>query len=117
MNLEEAVSKHAEWKTKFRNAIAKKEQVDATCISSDNCCELGKWLYGEGKQLFGTLASHRECLQRHTEFHKEAGKIAQTINAFRYQEAENLLAAGTGYANASSAVSVSLLKLKKEAGL
>ena len=34
MNLDEAVQKHAEWKMKFRGAIAKKDQMDAATAVS-----------------------------------------------------------------------------------
>ena len=55
MNLDEAVKKHIEWRAKFRLAIVKKEQMDAATISKDNCCEVGKWLHGEGKSRWGCL--------------------------------------------------------------
>lgn len=32
MNLENAVAKHAEWKTKFRGAISKQEQMDVSLL-------------------------------------------------------------------------------------
>jgi len=117
MDLESAIGKHAEWKMKFRNAISKQETMDAATISKDNCCELGKWLHGEAKTKFSRLASHAECLQKHAAFHVEAGKVASTINAKKYTEAEAMLGSGTPYASASSSVGVAIMHLKKEAGL
>jgi hypothetical protein len=115
MNLDDAVQKHTEWKTKLRGAIAKKEKLDAATIAKDNCCELGKWLYGDAKAQFSALASHGECVGKHKQFHIEAGKVASAINAGKYVEAEGMLNAGTPYANASSAVGVAIMRLKKEA--
>ena len=117
MDLNTAIQKHAEWKTKFRSAIAKQEQMDAATISKDNCCELGKWLHAEAKTQFGKLASHGECVQKHAAFHVEAGKIATVINAKKYAEAEAMLNNGTNYAQASSQVGVAIMHLKKEANL
>lgn len=117
MNLEGAIGKHAEWKMKFRNAISKQETMDAATISKDNCCELGKWLHGEGKTTFGRLASHAACLQKHAAFHVEAGKVASTINAKKYVEAEAMIGSGTPYANISSSTGVAIMQLKKEACL
>jgi methyl-accepting chemotaxis protein len=117
VNLDNAIQKHAEWKIKLRTAIAKKESMDAATIGKDNCCELGKWLQAEGKSMFGSLTSFRECAAAHTAFHTAAGKIATAINAKKYAEAEKMLGAGTAYGDASYAVGGAIIRLKKEAAL
>jgi hypothetical protein len=117
MDLDSAIQKHGEWKTKFRAAISKQESLDASTISKDNCCELGKWLHGEAKSKFSSLLSYRDCVSKHAAFHLEAGKVASLINVKKYSEAESAIGAGTTYAGASSAVGVAILKLKKEANI
>lgn len=117
MDLNTAIEKHAEWKTKFRSAIAKQEKMDDATISKDNCCELGKWLHTEAKIKYSRFQSHANCIDKHATFHIEAGKVAKTINAGKYNEAEAMLATGKSYANASNEVGVAIIKLKKEAGL
>jgi methyl-accepting chemotaxis protein len=117
MDLSQAIAKHAEWKTKFRKAISGKEMMDASTISTDNCCELGKWLHGEGKAKYGSLGGHAACLGKHATFHVEAGKVARAINAKKFGEAEAMLNGGTLYAAASNAVGVAIMQLKKEAQL
>ena len=117
MDLNNAIEKHAEWKMKFRAAISKKETMDASTITKDNCCELGKWLHGEAKAKFSSLQSHSACVAKHAAFHLEAGKVAQAINAKKFTEAETMLNTGTPYASASSAVGVAIMQLKKEARL
>jgi len=117
MDLDNAIAKHAEWKIKFRSAISKQESMDAETIAKDNCCDLGKWLHGDAKSKFGRLASHSTCIAKHAAFHVEAGKVAKTINAKKYQEAEAMINSGTPFASASSAVGVAIIGLKKEAGL
>lgn len=117
MDLNEAIEKHAAWKIKFRSAIANKETMDAASIGSDHACELGRWLHGDGKARFGALATHANCVNRHAAFHAEAGRIAQAINAKRYADAESMMASGTAYGNASSAVGLAVMQLKKEAKL
>ncbi len=117
MDLDSAIGKHAEWKLKFRSAISMKESMDAATISKDNCCELGKWLHGEAKTKFSRLASYTECVNKHSVFHVEAGKVASVINSKKYTEAEAMLGSGTSYAVASGAVGVAIMRLKKEAGI
>ncbi|MBS0448556.1 MAG: CZB domain-containing protein [Proteobacteria bacterium] len=117
MNLEEAVQRHAEWKLKFRAAIAKKEQMDAATIGKDNCCVVGVWLYGDGKARWGSRPEFQRAMDKHTAFHSEAGKVASLINAGKYAVAEAALGSGTSYASASGAVGVALIALKKAVAL
>lgn len=115
MNLDSAIQKHMEWKVKFRTAIAKQEQMDAVTIGKDNCCELGKWLHGEGKTQCSGLPSYSMVLGKHAAFHVEAGKIATAINAKKYTDAETMLSASSAFANISGEVGIALMRLKKEA--
>ncbi|WP_020563922.1 CZB domain-containing protein [Methylosarcina fibrata] len=117
MDLNQALEKHAEWKLKFRSAINTQETMDVATISKDNCCELGKWLHSEAKTKFGSLQSYKQCVAKHALFHTEASKVAQIINARKYDEAENMLNAGTPYAQASNAVGIAIVQFKKEAKL
>ncbi|MFZ6689665.1 CZB domain-containing protein [Undibacterium sp. SXout11W] len=117
MDLSNAIAKHSEWKTKLRSAVAKQETLDAATISKDHCCDLGKWLHWEAKANFGNMTSYTECIKKHAAFHVEAGKVATSINAKKCAEAEAMLAGGTPYASASSAIGVAILHLKKDAGV
>jgi len=117
MDLDSAVRAHAEWKTKFRSAIAKKEQLDAARIQVDNACPLGQWLHGEARTAHGKLASYGPCVEKHAAFHKEAGRIAAAINAGDFAKAEAMMAGGTTYSNVSSEVGVAIIRLRTEARL
>lgn len=114
MDLNQAIEKHAEWKVKFRTAIAKQDLMNAETISKDNCCELGKWLHGVGRAKFSNLPSFMKCVSNHARFHVEAGKIAQAINAKKYTEAETMLTNGTAYSLASNEVGTAIIQLKKD---
>jgi hypothetical protein len=117
MNLDNAVQTHAQWKTKLRSAISKRLQLDLVTLSRDDCCELGQWLHGEGRLNYGQLASHANCIHKHLAFHSEVTKVARTVNAQQFDAAESMLNAGTPYAKASSALGVSFLQLRKDAGI
>ncbi|MCG2586776.1 CZB domain-containing protein [Massilia sp. TS11] len=99
---------------KFRSAMAKHEQLDAISIGKDNCCELGKWLHGEGKVRCGSLPSFTTVVQKHAEFHREAGKVAQAINAKKYDEAERMLGVTTPYGAVSNDLGGAIMRLRKE---
>jgi len=116
MDLDDAVKKHAEWKLKFRNAISQKEKMDDATISKDNCCMLGQWLYGDGKQKLGNHSEFTDVVSKHKEFHTAAGNVARLINAGDYTGAEKAIGSGTTYADASSSVGLAIQKLKRIAG-
>jgi methyl-accepting chemotaxis protein len=114
MDLDAAIGKHAEWKVKLRGAIEKSETLDVRTISANDRCELGKWLSSDAKRLMGSSPALEECIAKHSAFHREAGRVAEAINAKKMTEATAMIGGGTPYSNASSAVGVAILHLKKE---
>lgn len=114
IDLDSAIQKHAQWKLKLHTAITKEETLVVDEISRDDCCVLGKWLYGEAKSNFFHLASYLDCRDKHKKFHIEAGKVAQCINDKNYKQAETMLGTGSVYAQASSSVAAAIIALRKE---
>lgn len=115
MHLGNAIAAHDDWKTRFRSAISKGETLDPATISSDTSCELGNWLTGEGKSLFGKLSMHAHCVATHKTFHDQAGRIAEAINAKKFVEAESMMAADTQFSRTSIALTAAILRLNKDA--
>jgi len=114
MNLDDAIQKHAEWKLKFRVAINKKETLDAKSICGDTNCTLGQWLRGEGRVLYGSKPIFSDLVTKHANFHRAAGKVAEVINAGKYDIAVGMLDGGTEYTQSSVAVGIAIVALKKE---
>jgi methyl-accepting chemotaxis protein len=113
MNLDNAIAVHAQWKMKFRGAIVAKETLDAAVIAQDNCCEIGKWLHGEGRSAWGAKPEFVALIERHKTFHVEAGKVASAINARNFDLATRMIDGSTPFAAASSTVGVAILALKR----
>jgi methyl-accepting chemotaxis protein len=116
MDLNSAIAAHTQWKIKLRGAISGGEKVDAATLSKDNCCELGKWLHGEGRAKLGTLPSFAQALKAHAAFHLAAGKVAHHINAGAKDAASRELD-GPAFSEASAAVGGAIIQLKKDAKL
>jgi methyl-accepting chemotaxis protein len=114
MNFEEAIARHTEWKIIFRSAISKKELVDAATIRRDDCCILGKWLHGEGKSHHESNATFANLVTVHADFHQNAGRVADAINAGRYDEAETLIGVWSEYSSASLAVIDAIEAVRKD---
>lgn len=117
MNLDLAIVKHSDWKTRLLAAITDNETLDTATIAKDNYYDLGKWLHGTARVQFGALDGHEKCMILHAKFHIEASKVAAAINTKKYMDAQTMLAPGTAYSYASSAVRVAILNLKRQAGL
>jgi hypothetical protein len=116
MNSNEAIRAHSVWKERFRISMAKRSQLNVADITSDKCCDFGKWLHGDAKALYGSLANYAACVVLHEAFHQEAGKVAQRINDGNFVAAEQMLAFGTPYAKASEALGIGVVEMFKEAG-
>jgi methyl-accepting chemotaxis protein len=114
MDLDAAIGIHAQWKAKLRGAIENSETLDVDSISADNCCELGQWLSSDAKRLMGASPALEDCIAKHGVFHREAGSVAELINAKKLPEATAMIADGTRYANASVAVGAAIIRLMQE---
>lgn len=110
------IASHIRWKLKLRDAIDDKTKLDANLISRDDCCVLGKWLHGSDTyRQMNNLQSYRECVAKHADFHSEAGKLANLINAGEYDAAQQLLSNRKSNFNRASATVVStIFRLEKE---
>jgi hypothetical protein len=116
MNANEVIAQHRKWKERVLVAMAKHEQMNVAEISADNCCNFGKWLYGEAKDRFSTLASYGDCVAKHAAFHQEAGKVAQKVNDGELLAAsQQLITQGTPYHHASEALAISVIAMFKDA--
>ena len=115
MDLNDAIEKHAEWKSRFRDVMKKNGNFNVETVSKDNCCMLGNWLYTEEKKLC-VYSSYKTLLESHKQFHIEAGKIAVIVNSGDYELAEKKLDEDSDYTKASALVCTEILNLKNEAG-
>jgi methyl-accepting chemotaxis protein len=82
MTPKDAITAHVNWKLRIHAFLTGKlsEKLDPTTIARDNVCELGKWLYGEGKGKMPT-AQHAALVAAHGSFHKEAARIVSEVYA------------------------------------
>ena len=117
IDLDTAIKAHADWKLKLRHAITNHETLDAATVARDDCCTLGKWVRGSGGQRFGHHPVFVDLIDRHANFHQQAGRVAQAINQQEYQKASGMLGTNTPFTQASQVVIQAIRKLKMEAGI
>src|SRR5450830_912707 len=114
VDVDAIIDAHRQWKVKLRQAIEDRSQVDTATLSRDDCCALGKWIYGDGQRL-AERPTFSALVGRHAHFHRVAGQVGELINQRRMREAEDALAPGTAFAQATSEV-VSTLSSAKRLG-
>jgi hypothetical protein len=80
MKLQDAITAHVNWKLRIHALLTGKlaDKLDPAAIARDNVCDLGKWIWGEGKNEIpqATLAELRAT---HAEFHREAARIVSEV--------------------------------------
>ncbi len=73
-----AITAHARWKDDLRRAIDRGELPAPGIVAADDKCELGKWIYGEGR-LHEKLVEYQRLKSLHAEFHRIAATIVEQV--------------------------------------
>ena len=106
------IDAHRQWKVKLRDAIENRDKVDVAALSRDDCCALGKWIYGDGQRL-SARSGFVDLIERHQRFHRVAGSVAAMVNQRHFRQAEDALAPGTPFSQATSEVVLALSSAKR----
>ncbi len=114
MDLDNAISVHVQWKSKLTAFIARPDNsLNADSVAKDNQCELGKWLYGEGR-AHSKLPEFVKVVSDHQRFHKAAGEVIRKAQSGESVTEDVALGAKSEYSASSNAVVGSLLSMKKK---
>ena len=113
MDFDQAVASHTKWKARLAHYLAERDgSLNSDVVMLDNQCELGKWIYGEGTR-YRALREYILLKREHQRFHKAAAEIVERANA-GFSVAEQVqLGACSQFTQASSAVVLALVAMKK----
>ena len=81
--------KHASWKSKMRRFLNGEMTMSESEAVSHHDCQLGKWLYSEGKANFNSMPEFRELESIHAKLHSYVRTIINLKNAGNLSGAEN----------------------------
>ena len=112
IDLDAIIDAHRQWKLKLREAIETGIHVDVATLSRDDCCALGKWIYGDGQRL-RNRGSFTALIEKHAHFHRVAAQVGELINLGQYAQAEDALAPQTPFSHATSEVVLLLSTIKR----
>lgn len=104
LDFDRALAAHQDWRIKLRNAVMRRIKLDAPELRRDDCCTLGKWIYGAGGRTWGHQPEFVRLTEQHKAFHIAAANVADVVNQSQFERAQELLAAGSSFANAGKGV-------------
>lgn len=114
IDFDKIIAAHQQWRVTLRNNAIKNKKMDADTLRRDDCCALGKWIYGGGGKRWGHTPLFKDLVQHHKTFHTEAGKVADAINQGQTQRAQQMMDSGTPFVEAGHQVTMSLRQLRSE---
>jgi methyl-accepting chemotaxis protein len=91
-SLDDADKAHTQWKTRLIDYMngRHKEPINQADAASDHKCDLGKWIYGEGKQ-HSHRKEYRDLKDAHAHFHESVGEIVACVESRNIDKAKFLL--------------------------
>jgi hypothetical protein len=112
-SLDQALEAHSIWKSKLLAAVETGEVLDAVKIKRDDCCELGTWIYSEGKRLYGHKPEFTTLVEKHKDFHHVTSIVAGIVNAKNTETSIAMIGRNSQFSAASMEVGMAIILLKK----
>ncbi len=113
MNFDDAFNAHMLWKAIFLAATKARHPVDAHSAGRDDLCPLGQWLHGDAKAKYAGLRPYAKCLDDHSEFHRQAARVAELINCGRFDDAAAVVEGTSPFVRAAVEIGVALTDLER----
>lgn len=116
MSLNDALNAHLAWRSRLTNVLngTSTEQMDLSEVSQDNCCTLGRWIYGAARQKYAHLPEWEALRVAHADFHLCAGEVLKAHQQ-RNSEAASALLKGP-FVQTSQETKDTLVRLYTAAG-
>jgi len=113
LDFDKVIGAHAQWKSKLRSAISRKEQLNAADIARDDLCELGRWIHSCDSAKSAGIGLFSALMAEHKQFHRCAGEVAHVINQQNYKKAEEMITPKSKFSEASNVVIATLGRMKR----
>lgn len=101
LNWDQMILAHSRWKTRLKQAIESQEKIDAQVAGKDDQCEMGKWIYGEGKR-HASVSAYNDLKTKHAKFHACIPAVLNAARSSSPAKALELLNPGGEFYRASS---------------
>ncbi len=110
-----AIQAHVLWRVRLEAYVdgTSDEKLNPNTVGRDDCCDLGKWIYGVGGRHYGAHPIFPDLKEVHACFHKAAGEVVHCVDSGDIEKARKLLLQGE-YTTCSHRVKSHLAKLGLE---
>lgn len=110
LSLKNVLDAHSAWKGKLEKELSGQNRtIDPSIVGNDEHCELGKWIYGTGKELYSNLPEYEMVQKAHAHFHITAAEVVIEHQSGNTDKAENLLK--STFRSASNSNQLQLVRL------
>ncbi len=94
LDFQAAIRAHHAWKERLDALLQERsrEQMDPVAICRDDLCELGQWIHGGGRRVFGHLDVFEDLRRHHADFHLVAAEVVHAVRTGREDHARKLMA-------------------------
>ena len=81
LDFQAAIRAHHAWKERLDALLQERsrEQMDPVAICRDDLCELGQWIHGGGRRVFGHLDVFEDLRRHHADFHLVAAEVVNLV--------------------------------------
>lgn len=86
-----AKSSHVKWRAYAQGLVAGVEVKEENLPVKHTDCRFGKWYFGEGREIFGSLAIFRDIQGSHEMLHSVYEQIYELVRKQRLEEAQSKL--------------------------
>jgi hypothetical protein len=111
MDVDHAITAHARLHTSLQAAIEAQQLLDAATVERHHL-ELNRWLCGSGRKLHGSQPEFISLLCWNDAFQLESARVADAIREGKFEDARQMTGYGSPFSRASSAVNISVNRLK-----
>ncbi|HGG58438.1 MAG TPA: PAS domain-containing protein [Gammaproteobacteria bacterium] len=87
IDISAAKSKHLSWKNRIRSFLQGKESLTHDQAVSHRDCDLGKWIYSQGMDQYGSMSAMQELEREHAGLHEEIKTIISLKESGKDDEA------------------------------
>lgn len=93
LDIDNAISSHENWKIRLEAYLAghSSEDMRPEVVCREDCCDLGRWLNGDGRTQLGNYPVYGVLLARHKNFHIQASNVVSLVQSQQPERAERTL--------------------------
>ncbi|HEX3987152.1 MAG TPA: methyl-accepting chemotaxis protein [Acidobacteriaceae bacterium] len=112
MDFDRCIAVHVRWKSKLASYLKHPDRsLDAATTAQDSGCDLGKWLYGEGRR-HAQSPEFSHLVAEHARFHRAAGDVIRRADSGQKVAEDVALGGHSEFAQASTSVVGSLMQAR-----